>query len=106
MRERVARCGLDLVAIGEASTWTPRRCRRRGVVADAEEEQAHGMNLAVIGEAVGEALTWTRWRLGRQSAVGEDSTFVETWGGRGAGGRAGGGEMVPIGLGFKGQPYD
>jgi hypothetical protein len=38
-----------------------------------------------------------------EEAVGEDLAAVKCGGGRGAGGHGGGGEMVPIGLGFKGQ---
>jgi hypothetical protein len=41
-----------------------------------------------------------------REAVDEDPTTVESWGGGGAGGRMGGGKMVPIGLGFKGQSCD
>jgi hypothetical protein len=56
---------------------------------NVEEERVHGVNLVAVGEVVG-----------------EDPMTVEAWGGRGVGGHAGGGEMVPTGLGFKGQSCD
>jgi hypothetical protein len=80
--------GVDPMAVGEAPAWTQWWWRRHGVEADAEEERERGVNPVTIREAVGVDLMAVR----------------EAGGGRGAGGRAGGGEMVPTRLGFKGKP--
>jgi hypothetical protein len=48
-------------------------------------------------EAVGEAPAWTRWRLAGTRRPWRRGD------GQGAGGRAGGSEMISTGSGFKGQ---
>jgi hypothetical protein len=74
--------GMDPVAVGEVvgemPAWTQQWWRWCGIKAGSEEEQARGMNPAAVKEA---------WRWSRS-------------------GCAGGGELKPPGLGFKGQSYN
>jgi hypothetical protein len=75
MRERVERtsmaveAGVEKVRRGPGGGWgggpqgagvDRRRWRQHDIEANVEEEQAHGVNPAAVGEAVGEAPTWTR----------------------------------------------
>jgi hypothetical protein len=56
---------VDPMAVDEAPAWTRRQRRRHGVEADAEEEQARGVEPVMVGEVVSESPVWTRWWSGR-----------------------------------------
>jgi hypothetical protein len=79
-------CGVDPTvvreAVGEVPVWTRRWSVRRDIEVDAEEEQTCDVDLAAVGEVID-----------------VDPTAMET-----VEERAGGSEMIPPGLGFKGQP--
>jgi hypothetical protein len=78
--------------VGKVPAWTRWWWRRRDIETGVEEERARDMNPTTVEEAVGEASMWTwRWSVSTQ------------WLWRRGGGRGVScGEMIPIGLGFKG----